>query len=85
MKRLEVLRQLVGTAEGLRIADGVVISLASTRSIDRAEVASKNREVADLGLLYVEMVRAELFLRDTDHELVQAALDSAAELAEGAD
>jgi len=55
MKRLEVLRQLAGTVEGVRMIDGMLQSLAG-RGVKREAVFTSNPEVRDMALVYLDLL-----------------------------
>ena len=61
MKRLEVLRQLAGTVEGIRMLDGMFQSLAG-REVKREAVCTSNPEVRDMALAYLDQNRRETFV-----------------------
>jgi hypothetical protein len=79
MKRIEVLAELAGSAEGRRVIDGLFLNL-NTRSINPAEVVSSDRVTADLAETYIGMLKVAVATRDRD-EMMQEAIAEA----EGAD
>jgi hypothetical protein len=79
MKRIEILTELVASAEGIRTVDALFVNM-STRSINPAEVVSSDRVTADLAETYIGMLKVAVATRDRD-EMMQEAIAEA----EGAD